>query len=173
MDPTLPLIARVGLALLFVAAAVPKIRDGAAFRVAVAEYRLVPATLVAAAAAATIATELATAALLAVPASAAVGALVAAALLVVYAGAIAINLARGRRDIDCGCGFGGRQPLGAWLVVRNLVLAGAALATPAVAPSRALHWVDAVTVVGAVAALGALHAAASALAANVRVRGVA
>ena len=51
-------------------------------------------------------------------------ALPAAALLVVFAWAMAINIRRGRRAIDCGCGRSQlRQPLGWGLVVRNVVLA--------------------------------------------------
>lgn len=46
-----------------------------------------------------------------------------ALLLAVFAGAIAINLLRGR-EIDCGCfGFGVRRRIGWDAVVRNVVLA--------------------------------------------------
>lgn len=48
----------------------------------------------------------------------------AAALLLVFAGAMAINIRRGRGHIDCGCGRSQlRQPLGWPLVWRNLGLA--------------------------------------------------
>src|ERR1700704_683864 len=48
-----------------------------------------------------------------------------AALLVAYAAAIAINLQRGRRDLACGCGGPHeRRPIAAWMVWRNLLLAG-------------------------------------------------
>jgi hypothetical protein len=58
----------------------------------------------------------------------------AAALLAVFAAAVAINLARGRDHIDCGCGdAASRQPLHAGLVVRNLAMA-VALAAAALAP---------------------------------------
>ena len=52
-------------------------------------------------------------------------------LLLLYAAAIAINLLRGRHDIDCGCG-GEATPIGWGLVMRNVVLAG--LAVPQHAP---------------------------------------
>ncbi|MDA1075532.1 MAG: methylamine utilization protein MauE [Proteobacteria bacterium] len=45
-------------------------------------------------------------------------------VLLAYAAAMSVNLIRGRREIDCGCG-GPPTPLNEWLVVRNLVLAGA------------------------------------------------
>jgi len=48
-----------------------------------------------------------------------------AALLVAYAAAIAINLQRGRRDLACGCGGPhARRPIAAWMAWRNLLLAG-------------------------------------------------
>ena len=53
----------------------------------------------------------------------------ALSLLLIYGMAIFINLLRGRRDIDCGCGGDG-TPIGWGLVVRNLVLAGLALPQP-------------------------------------------
>jgi Methylamine utilisation protein MauE len=53
------------------------------------------------------------------------GAILAAALLLGYATVIAINLLRGRSQIDCGCG-GARQPLAWSLVARNVVLAAIA-----------------------------------------------
>jgi hypothetical protein len=46
------------------------------------------------------------------------------ALLLLYAGAMALNLRRGRRDIACGCGGpDDRQSIAAWMAWRNLVLA--------------------------------------------------
>jgi len=49
-------------------------------------------------------------------------------LIGAYALAIAINLARGRKDIDCGCsGPAMRQPLQPALLARNLLLAIVAL----------------------------------------------
>ena len=50
-------------------------------------------------------------------------------LLSVYMAAIAVNLLRGRRDIDCGCGGAAAQRLSGWLLLRNgllLVLCAAA-----------------------------------------------
>jgi hypothetical protein len=73
--------------------------------------------------------------------------LAAALLLTLFAAAMAINVRRGRSDIDCGC-FAGvlRQKLSWALVARNLVLAAGLLAI-ALAPqgTRALGWLDVVT----------------------------
>lgn len=81
----------------------------------------------------------------------------ATSLLLAYALAMAVNLRRGRRDLDCGCG-GAPQPLSAWLVIRNIVLAGAALA-PSLLPvdSRPLKPVDMLIVIGAISGLTWLY----------------
>lgn len=52
--------------------------------------------------------------------------LLAAALLMTYLAAIGINIARGRMQIDCGCGD---EPTGlsSWLLLRNAVLISTAL----------------------------------------------
>jgi hypothetical protein len=95
------------------------------------------------------------------------GPLLAAGLLAVYTGAIAINLARGRRDIDCGCaGPALREPLSGWLLGRNGILLAAALACLVPLRPRPLVWVDALTVTGAVAALAAFYGALDRLVAN-------
>jgi hypothetical protein len=63
--------------------------------------------------------------------------LTAAGLLLVFSLAIAINLARGRSHIDCGCGDPHvRQPLRMGLMVRNVGLA-AALIVAALVPAGA------------------------------------
>jgi hypothetical protein len=66
----------------------------------------------------------------------------AATLLAAYAGAVLINLLRGRADIDCGCG-GTAQPLSYWLVLRNVLLGGAALLLLATPAARGLGLGDA------------------------------
>lgn len=176
MDPVAHVVLRAALALLFLAAALHKVRDPGRFRVTLAEYRLLPRALVAAAAAALVAAEAGVAVALALPGRSLPGALGAAGLLAVYGLAVAVNLARGRRDLDCGCaGPALRRPISGGLVVRNAVLAAAALATLAPVGPRPLVWLDAVTVLGATGALAALWAAAERLLAHApvlaRVRG--
>ena len=155
MDPTIDLVIRVALGLLFVVASWHKLRDPRRFAATLGEYRLLPARFAPAAAACVVLAELgAVVALLLWPRG---GAAAAAALLAVYASAIAVNLARGRRHIDCGCaGPAARREISAWMVARNAVVAVAALAA-AVLPmeARELVWLDACTIVAATALLAA------------------
>ena len=53
------------------------------------------------------------------------------ALLALYSAAIAVNLLRGRRDIECGCGAATHVPLSGWLLARNAALMAAAFAVHA------------------------------------------
>jgi hypothetical protein len=178
VDPAIVLVLRAALALLFSLAAVHKARAPREFRAVLGAYRLLPAVLVGPAAIVLPAVEAALAAALATPRLGAAGLVGAAALLLVYAGAMAVNLARGRRDLDCGClGFARRRPIGPGLVARNLVLAAAALGGAAAPGLRPLLWVDAVTVGAGTAALAALWVAAEGLHAHTpalaRLRGTA
>lgn len=165
IDPVVTLVIRAGLVLLFASAAVHKLRDRTAFAGVLAAYRVVPATAVPAAALAVAAAEVAVAVALAV--GSALGPAGAVVLLATYSSAIGFNLARGRRAIDCGCGAPGtRQPISEWLLVRNALLAAAALAlVPAPGVTRPLAWVDWVSVAGGVAVAALVWTAAHGLAA--------
>jgi hypothetical protein len=164
MDPVIDLTARTALALLFVVAAAHKLRDVATFRATFRDYRLVPAALAGSLATLVPSAELAVAALLLAPGTGVVGKIGGAGLLVVYAAAVAVNLARGRRHIDCGCaGPHAQRPIGGGIVVRNALLAAAALAALVPVRPRPLLWIDALTVSGAVVALAALYLAADRL----------
>ena len=159
MDPVIDMALRASLALLFVAAASHKLRDRGRFRAALADYRLLPATLVPAGVLLVAGAELAVAAALLAAGLRRAGLVGAAALLGLYGAAIAINLARGRH-IDCGCGSAAGRPINAWLVARNTLLGLAALAALAPVRPRALGPVDALTIAGAFLTLTALYAAA-------------
>ena len=162
VDPVVGWVARLALAVVFAAAALHKWRDLSAFSAALAGHRLVPAALVPATAHALAAAETAIAGALLVPASAVGAACTAAALLALYSSAIAINLARGRREIDCGCSTR-PQPLSRGLLVRNAALAAAALLAALPATSRALVWVDALSAAAGAAALAFAWLAAQSL----------
>jgi hypothetical protein len=154
-DPLIALVVAAALAVLLASAAFHKLRDLPAFRAVLEAYRLLPEGLSAALAPAIAAVELAFALALAVPAWRAAGAIGTVILLTLYSGAIAINLARGRREIDCGCGAPGtRQPLSAWLLGRNALLASATLLllVPA-AVVRPLLWLDWLGLAGSLAVL--------------------
>lgn len=167
IDPALHAVLRGGLALLFAGAAAHKLRDLHAFRVALGDYQLVPWVLTGLAAPGLAAAEAAAAALLLSPAARPWGFAAAAALLALYGAAIALNLLRGRRDIDCGC-FGPalHVGLGGGLLARNaglLLVAGAGFLPVAARPLGAL---DGATIAGALAFAAFAHAAATRLLAS-------
>ena len=164
LDPALHITLRAALALLFVWAACHKLRDREAFRTTLANYALVPQRWLRSVSMLLIGLELSVAAGLCIPAVTAAAAYAAAGLLAFYTGAIGINLIRGRRNIDCGCaGPLRRQPISAALVLRNAVLAGAALACALPVSSRALTWVDGFTLVASATTLVLLYAAVDGL----------
>lgn len=163
-DPVILWLGAIGLGTLFVASAVHKLRDLRQFAGSIAGYDLVPHGLTPALAPVIAFAELG-AGLCALITPLAqtpgrTGIIACAAILLLYAGAIAINIARGNTAIDCGCfGFGARGPgLRRGMIVRNVALA--ALAMPALLPpaSRVLVWLDALTLVGGLAVLALIHA---------------
>jgi len=162
IDPVFAWVARLALAGVFAAAALHKWRDLSAFSAALGAHRLVPDAVVPALARAFAACETAVAAGLVWTASAALAAGAAAALLALYSGAIAINLARGRREIDCGCSAR-PQPLSRGLLVRNALLAAAALPAGFPATARELVWVDALSAAAGAGALAFVWLAAQSL----------
>jgi hypothetical protein len=129
MLDTLPQLSlALALAALFVAAALHKLLAREQWPAVVRQYRLLPELLAGPVALVLPFTEALAAVALLWPRTRAAGALAVAALLLAYAVALAINLRRGRRSIDCGC-FGAqpRQGIAPWMVARNLVLAALAL----------------------------------------------
>lgn len=168
IDPILLAIAHYAVAMLFLGSAYAKATNFAVFRATLAEYELVPAALVGAAALLFAVLELVIGVASLVPVSAAAAMLAAACLLCVYALAIGINLARGRRDIDCGCtGPATRQLLSGWLLVRNAGLVAFAVVGAMESSGRQLAPVDWLVVVLGLAAVLALYAAINQLMANV------
>ncbi len=167
MDPTLGLCLRVFLFFVFARSLAGKFREPAAFREAVRNYELLPSGWVGLATRALVAAEATVAIALLLPTTHAIGGIGAMALLLLYSGAIAANLARGRRDIGCGCaGPLARSGLHEWLVVRNAFyfLFAAVAALPVAA--RELGAIDAFTVLVATGTLAALSLATDSLAAS-------
>ncbi|MEI7446927.1 MAG: MauE/DoxX family redox-associated membrane protein [Burkholderiales bacterium] len=156
-DPLIHAVVTAALVVLWGHAAVVKLRDRERLEGVVAGYRLLPAALAPTVSRVLPAVELALAAGLVGSATRGVAALASAALLAVYGAAVAINLVRGRRAIDCGCG-GRPRPIHPWLVGRNVVLAAvsASLVVP-VAP-RELGPLDAVNAAMMLAAAIGLYA---------------
>jgi len=167
IDPVVSAISRIGLAALFGWAALHKARDVHAFADTVRDYRLLPRRWAPAATTGLIATETAIAATLLIPSAAVAAGTAAALLLCGYSAAIGWNLARGRRHIDCGClGPGRRQPLSGWLLVRNALLIAVSLIAALPIGTRAVGWIDAVSIAGGLAAVALLFASADQLAAE-------
>jgi len=122
-------------------------------------YRLLPEGGAYAVARAVPALELAVAVALLSAMTRAAAALAGMALLLAYGGAIAVNLARGRRDLACGCGGAqDTRPIAPWMVVRNLLL-GLLLATALASwRPRMLLMTDALTVAAGIAVAALLYA---------------
>ena len=146
IDPAIALACRVLGALVFATAAAAKLRHHRELAGVVANYRLLPEALAAPAAWILLALELLTAVSLVSAVRLEAGAALAIGLLCAFALAMGVNLARGRREIDCGCFQSGlRQSLSAPLLARNLLLAAAM--TPLLGATAALtaplQWIDA------------------------------
>lgn len=165
-DPVVTQALAAGLAAIFLLGALSKLREPLLFEAQLAGYALLPAPLLRPAAGLLMLWEAAAGAtLLAAPAWALAPVL---ALLAVVTGAVAINLLRGHREIDCGCGglAGTEQPLSWSLVARNAVLALAACGAVPAASTRPLAALDIATTAAAALGLLALYAAANQLMAN-------
>ncbi|TLZ22834.1 MAG: methylamine utilization protein MauE [Gammaproteobacteria bacterium] len=155
IDPAVGAMLAGAFALLFVSAALDKLRSLQGFAEVFRAYRLLPDG-VARLSWLVPALELTVGVGLLARRSRAGAGAAGAALLVAYAAAIAINLQRGRRDLACGCGGPhARRPIAAWMAWRNLLLAG--LLAPMLLPwiVRPMAAADAVTI-GAGTAVAAL-----------------
>ena len=164
LDPAISLVLRLTLAALFTAALAHKLGDPRAFRSRVLAYRMLPRRLASAGVGVVVGCEAAVVGAMLLPAGFRFGAVVVLGLLALYSSAIAVNLVRGRRDLDCGClGRAGARGLRAALLVRNAVLAGAPAALLLPVAERSLVWPDAIGVVGAVTTLALLAMATDVL----------
>ncbi len=119
---------RLALAAIFLESAQHALSGRQEFAAVVAAYRIVPVSWAEAVGVVFPVLQIASAIALMVPRMALPGACLALALLLLFTAAIAINLWRGRTHIDCGCG-GDSQRISAALLMRNVVLAGAAAGT--------------------------------------------
>jgi hypothetical protein len=156
IDLALAWLVALAFAALFSSAALTKLRAPAVFFATLDDYRLVPRALSRVAGAIVIALECTVAAGLIWPASRAASAVVGATLFLLYAASIAINLIRGRREIDCGCSLQ-RRPIGRWMVVRNLIFAAALMTLVLPVVQRPLGIGDAATIAAGVCVLALLY----------------
>jgi uncharacterized membrane protein len=162
LDPTIVAIACAATATIFLGSAALKFSQPNEFRAVVESYRLVPEAGAVVLGWLLPALELAGAIGLVVTATRVAAVLLLLSLLAVFTGAIALNLARGRRDLDCGC-FGPllRQQLSWWLVARNGLLGLLVLAAFAGVDARQLASLDYLTIAAATPALVILYGAAN------------
>jgi len=148
LDPVFAIILRWALGAVFLTAAVHKLSGFSIFRATLSEYRLLPGAIEGFGAAAIVALEFVAGVGMFISAFAPLAVPIVMFLLVFYMLAIGINLARGRRDIDCGCsGPAMRQTLSGWLLARNGVLLAAAALCLLPATSRQLIWLDSLTII--------------------------
>jgi hypothetical protein len=149
MDPVFALTLRIGFAYLFASAAIHKLCNLPSFRYTLARYELVPEKFVGALSVIVVSAETYIALRMLLSSRIQYA---AAAVLTAYSFAIALNVVRGRTDLDCGCmGPAARTPLSWWLVARNMVLVFFVLLLSSPVTLRPLTWLDAVLVVGATA----------------------
>jgi hypothetical protein len=128
MDPLFALTIALLLAALFAGSAVHKLIAWNEWQGVAQNYRLIPPGIGPFMAGLIPCAELLASALLVMPRERPLGGTIAAGLLWLYGSAMAINVLRGRTNIDCGC-FGSRLAHGisAWMVVRNAVMGTVAL----------------------------------------------
>jgi uncharacterized membrane protein YphA (DoxX/SURF4 family) len=169
-DPVLQRSLAAALAIILLTGAWQKLRDPVLFAAAVENYRLLPDSLIAPLARLLPWWEAAAGALLLLPDWRQVGAMLTIALLLTVTAAVAINILRGHREIDCGCGGltaqVGDQTLSWGLVTRNLLMIGASLLTMAGEVGRETVWIDYLSVAGGTLGLTGLYLASNQLLAN-------
>lgn len=137
-NPALLLAIRVFLALMFATAALSKLGHAEEFYGVVRNFRILPDGLSRVTALVLPVVELAVAVGLLIGATAVPAAIAAAALLAVFGVAIAINVVRGRTQIDCGCFRNGlKQQIGWALVARNALMTASALVVAGLLPAAA------------------------------------
>jgi len=146
-------IVRLLLAVIFLRAALHKLRDYNTFQTEMSTYQLLPRSWLSVAAVLLIILEAAAGILLMNPVWV-MGLCLAALLLSIYAIAMMINLLKGRRTIDCGCGgpLAAKKTISWSLVIRNGVLALLALLCTTSLLTRSLDMLEVFIIFSGVAA---------------------
>jgi uncharacterized membrane protein YphA (DoxX/SURF4 family) len=167
IDPILSVAPALVLACVFLAAGAHKWRDLRRFETTLDAYRLLPGRLAHAVGLVLPLAESAIALGLLLPVTRPSAAWAGAVLLGTYTLAIGINLARGRRSIDCGCGNPGlNQSLTEWLLLRNGALIGLAVLAATPVLDRATGWLDWLVALLAATTVVLLYSACNQLLAN-------
>jgi hypothetical protein len=165
IDPLVILIACGILICILVRAIWHKLSDYDVFKASFADYEILPPNLIAPAALILLLAEAVIVAGLVIPLTRPAAATGAVLLLVLYGGAIAVNLWRGRYMIDCGCGGPG-QGLSWFLVGRNAILAVIAAMAAAAPVARGISLSDALILGMSVVTVWLLILATEQVAAN-------
>ena len=155
----------LSLAALWLAAGLHKLADLEGFERSLEAYDIVPRAMLPFLGRLLPVLELALAAgLFIAPTRPAAGTL-GAFLLAAYAAAIAHNLRRGRRDLDCGCmGFGARSQISSALLWRNALIAVASLSAGLLPRAERIPtWMDMWTIVAGAAVIALLYLTAETL----------
>jgi hypothetical protein len=147
LDPVILMVCIATNAIVTLASAVPKWRDPERFRSSLAAFALLPSFAVKPLGLTLPLIEAASAIALLFPATHEAAATVLIALFCVFALALAINVARGHVDIDCGCagfivGDAKEARIGWWHVGRATLLVMLAALTLLPQAPRALVWFD-------------------------------
>ena len=142
-DPVIPIISSLLLSYIFVVAGLHKWQDIAEFKTTLTNYQIVPDSLLGGFSYIVPVLEIVCGVTLLLPPTSVFAAFLAATLLLMYIFGIAINLLKGRRSIDCGCGgTEQKQSISEWLIIRNgLLLVMCYCVTASVLP-RELLWFD-------------------------------
>ncbi len=147
-DPAMNLSAALILGYVFLLAGWHKCRAPVEFATTLANYKVLPEALVRQGVYLIPVAEIMIGAALLIPATRPVAAPAAGGLLCVYLAAIGINLLRGRRNIDCGCGGPAqKQTLSEWMLARNGLLLVLVLIAGSRVEPRLLLWFDWLTVI--------------------------
>jgi hypothetical protein len=146
-EPSLTIACRTVLTLTFLRGVAGKARDFKRFAGIVDSYQLVPERAAASAAVSVLGAE--GLVLIALTTGMAMhrASILGGMLLLIFNIAIAINLARGRHDLDCGCGgASGRHPIGVGILIRNglLVMAFVPVAAKLAATPSTLDYLSGV-----------------------------
>jgi hypothetical protein len=160
LDPAFGYLIIAGSALLFASAGTHKLRDLARFAEAFAAYRVLPDAWARRLAWLIPALELGVATSLLWELSRRTAVIAAIVVLIAYASGLGVNLLRGRRDLDCGCGTArDRRAIAAWMVWRNLILAAALGVALLPWSPRSFDLTDLLTVMGGLTVAVTLYAA--------------
>lgn len=158
MDPAIALVVQLAVATLFALSAWHKLREWPRISGVIAGYRIVPEQTTVPISRLLIVLEFGLAISVLISPQALSG---AAVLLLIYAGAMGFNIARGNDRIDCGCNASGASGPGlVWpMVIRNISIAVISVGASAQsASSRSLIWVDLLSAAFALLVLCALYA---------------